>query len=180
MIWITSDFHFSHPNITGPSISRWSSGYRDFDSIHKMNETITNAVNKYVKKEDTLYFGGDWCFGGHEKTPMYRNFLNVDTIHFMIGNHDKKINLYKDSFSSLNKTLDVEINGRKIHFSHYPYVDNKWPGRDEGVIHLYGHTHGNREDVGLSMDMGIDVAYRLLGEYRPFSIDEIFQIMDAR
>ncbi len=49
-----------------------------------------------------------------------------------------------------------------------------------GAIHLYGHSHSSAEE-GLdkkfpgrrSMDVGIDNAYRLLGEYRPFSWDEI-------
>jgi hypothetical protein len=30
------------------------------------------------------------------------------------------------------------------------------------------------------MDIGVDVAYRLFGEYRPFSEDEIIQIMEGK
>jgi hypothetical protein len=30
------------------------------------------------------------------------------------------------------------------------------------------------------MDVGMDVAYKRLGEYRPFSLDEILEIMDKK
>lgn len=35
-------------------------------------------------------------------------------------------------------------------------------------------------NYGKSMDIGIDVAYKLFGEYRPFSIDEIISILDKK
>jgi hypothetical protein len=30
------------------------------------------------------------------------------------------------------------------------------------------------------MDVGVDVAYRMFGEYRPFSLEEIINIMDKK
>ena len=179
-IFITSDTHFSHPNITGPKISRWESGYRDFDTIQEMNKTLVEGINKHVKEDDILYFLGDWCFGGHEKTPLYRSFINCKTIYFTRGNHDKRINLYKDCFTSITNDLTLNYKNHNFYMSHYADQNNQWPGKDKGVIHLYGHSHGSRPDVDKSMDVGVDVAYRLYGEYRPFYIDEIVDIMDAR
>ena len=95
-IWLSSDWHFSHTNITGPKVSRWKSGYRTFDTTNDMNITLTNTINKYVKEDDILYFGGDFCFGGHNKTPLYRSNIKCKTIHFITGNHDAKINNYKN------------------------------------------------------------------------------------
>lgn len=40
-VWITSDTHFSHTNIAGPSVSSWKSGYRNFESVHEMNKALT-------------------------------------------------------------------------------------------------------------------------------------------
>ena len=39
---------------------------------------------------------------------------------------------------------------------------------------------GVKTEWGKSMDIGVDNAYRLFGEYRPFSLDEIKKIMDDR
>jgi calcineurin-like phosphoesterase family protein len=62
-----------------------------------------------------------------------------------------------------------------------------WDGSHRGNVQLYGHSHANAEaklDQMMpdrrSMDVGVDNAFRLLGEYRPFSLEEISQIMDDR
>src|SRR6478752_5922195 len=101
MIYFSSDFHFGHSNIAGPKVSNWGSGYRDFDSVHEMNKTLTDTINKYVKAEDTLYFLGDFCFGGHRNTPTYRHSIVCQDIRLCRGNHDGKIDLYKDLFTSI-------------------------------------------------------------------------------
>lgn len=75
MIWFTSDFHFGHTNIAGPKVSNWKEGFRDFESVHEMNKTLTKTVNHYVQPEDTLYFLGDFAFGGHQSIPSYAKSL---------------------------------------------------------------------------------------------------------
>ena len=47
---------------------------------------------------------------------------------------------------------------------------------------LYGHSHDSLEYEawGKSMDVGVDAAFRILGQYRPFSYEEIKAIMDKR
>jgi len=177
-IWFTSDLHFSHKNIAGAKVSQWNSGFRTFDSIDQMNDTLFNTLNKYVKKGDILYFLGDFCFGGHDKTPLYRSKINCDTIHFIRGNHDEHIDLYKDSFTSINDVMTLKYAKKTIFLSHYAH--RAWNGSHKGVVHLYGHNHGTLEDYGLSMDVGVDVAYRMFGEYRPFNINEIIDIMNNK
>jgi len=177
-IWFTSDTHFSHANIAGSEISRWSSGYRIFKSIDDMNNTIIDSINKYVKEGDILYHLGDWCFGGHYKTPQYRKLINCKTIHIIRGNHDKNIDLYKDSFTSINNVLNIQHGRNKFFLSHYSH--RIWEGHHKGIMHLYGHSHGTIPDFNKSMDVGVDVSYRMFGEFRPFHINEILQIMDAK
>lgn len=179
MIYISSDFHFGHCNIAGPIVSNWKDGYRDFDSLHEMNKTITNTVNKYVKEDDTLYFLGDFAFGGHTNIPSYRHSLICQTIHLFRGNHDHHIDKYKNLFASIQ---DVgwckDVKDKPIFMSHYAH--RVWEGSHRGYIHLYGHSHDSIPDYGKSMDVGIDTAYRMFGEYRPFSINEIIDIMDKK
>ena len=181
-IWFSSDWHISHANIAGLNTSKWKSGYRDFENVHEMNKCITQNLNKYVKYDDVLYFLGDFCFGGHQKTPDYRAQINCQNIHVCRGNHDNHIDLYKDSFSSMQDVLTVKHGKHTFFLSHYAH--RVWYGSHKGVIHLYGHSHDsldkNNQLWGKSMDCGIDSAYRILGEYRPFSVEEIISIMDKR
>lgn len=86
----------------------------------------------------------------------------------------------QDLFSSCQYYKELKINGRMFILSHYAH--RVWNHSHKGTIHLYGHSHGTLENTpwGKSMDVGIDNAFKLLGEYRPFSITEIIDIMDKR
>lgn len=57
-----------------------------------------------------------------------------------------------------------------------------WYGSHKGFYHAYGHSHASLEKspYGKSMDVGIDNAYKLTGEYRPFSVDEVVNLLDKR
>lgn len=178
MIWFSSDWHFSHTNIAGSKVSKWKSGFRDFDNVKQMNTTIIDNINKYVKSDDTLYFLGDFCFGDHRKTPEYRALINCETIHFCRGNHDSRIDDYSNCFTSINDVMSIRHGGNKFFLSHYSH--RIWPSSHHGVIHLYGHSHDSIPDFNKSMDVGVDPAYRILGEYRPFSITEILEIMNKK
>ena len=179
-IWFSSDFHLDHLNISGQKLSSWKSGYRDFDSLSEMNETILKSINKVVKYDDVLYFLGDFCFKNHKNTPNWRNRINCRNIHLIRGNHDTHIDLYKDYFSSIQDVLTVKhgSGGHTFFLSHYSH--RIWYGSHKGVIHLYGHSHDSISDYGKSMDVGIDAAKRITGEYRPFRLEEIQTIMNKK
>lgn len=177
-IWFTSDWHLGHTNITGPKVSSWNGGYRDFDNVSDMNQTIIQTINKYVKYDDVIYNLGDFSFGGHQNLPNYRDQIHCQTIHLLRGNHDEKVDLYKDKFTSINDTLTVKFGKHTFFMSHYSH--RVWLGSHKGIIHLYGHSHDSIPDYGKSMDIGIDVAKRLTGEYRPFCVEEIIQMMDKK
>lgn len=178
MIWFSSDFHFGHTNIAGKAVSRWTKGYRDFESVHEMNKTITKAVNDCVKQGDTLYFIGDFAFGGHENIPAYRHSLVCQTIYLLRGNHDKHIDKYSSLFAGIYDVLSLSYPTMNFFLSHYSH--RVWPGSHKGTVHLYGHSHNTIPSHGKSMDVGIDTAYEMYGQYRPFSIDEIMSIMSKR
>lgn len=173
-VWFSSDFHFGHTNICGPKISSWSGGYRNFNSVEQMDHIILDGINKYVAPEDTLYFLGDFCFGGHVRTPLYRSRIACQTIHVCRGNHDHKIDLYNSSFNSIQDTITIEKKEYQMFMSHYPHLS--WLGSAKGYIMLHGHEHGminHLNNNSRRLDVGIDSAYKLFGEYRPFSLEEI-------
>lgn len=178
MIWFSSDFHFGHSNIAGKACSKWDKGYRDFDNVHEMNKCLTETINKYVKRGDILYFLGDFAFGGHTNIPAYRHSLQVETIHLIKGNHDHHVHKYKELFTSIQDVCELSVPPHNFWLSHYAH--RVWIGSHKGYIHLYGHSHNSIPDHGKSMDVGVDVAYKMFGEYRPFSLDEIIQIMNKK
>ncbi len=188
-IWLTSDSHFGHTNIAGPKISNWTSGYRDFNSVHEMNMALVDGINKYVKEDDILYHLGDWSFGGVHNILQFRNYIVCKNVHLILGNHDqhivdKEIKYHDTSFnpieifSSVQDVLTLDIGKTKLFLSHYSH--RVWLGSHKGVIHLYGHSHGSIPDYGKSMDVGVDVAFKKFGEYRPFNIGDITNIMSKR
>lgn len=178
--WFSSDFHLGHNNIAGPSCSQWKNGYRDFNSLHEMNENILYEINKVVGQDDVLYFLGDFCFGDHRKTLEWRARIICKNIFWLKGNHDRKQHLYNDGFIWVGDVLSVIIEKQPIFMSHYKHAI--WEGSHKGYWHLYGHSHSSAEnwEIGKSMDVGIDNAYKLLGEYRPFSFEEVKRLLDKR
>ena len=62
------------------------------------------------------------------------------------------------------------------------YAHRIWDKSHHGVCHLYGHSHSSLEHIewGKSMDVGVDNAFRLFGQYRPFSMEEVTEILDKR
>lgn len=177
-IWFSSDWHINHKNISGKNESSWSSGHRDFLSLNDMNENIINNINKYCSYDDIIYFIGDFCFGDSKLIPYWRSRILCNTIHFCKGNHDDKIDEYKNFFTSVQDVLSVKHGKHSFFLSHYSH--RVWSGSHKGSIHLFGHSHGSIPDYGKSMDVGIDVAKKILGEYRPFSIEEVISIVDKK
>jgi calcineurin-like phosphoesterase family protein len=188
-MWFTSDTHYGHTNIAGESVSRWQRGYRDFGSVWEMNKSLIEGINKYVKEDDILYHLGDWSFGGIHNIKLFRDSIICQNIHLILGNHDehivdKEVKFHDSSFnpielfSSVQDVLHLEIGKIKIFLSHYSH--RVWNGSHKGVVHLYGHSHASIPDFGRSMDVGVDVAYKMFGEYRPFNIGDISRIMEKR
>jgi len=179
-----SDSHYGHVNLI-KGISKWEDkwGCRDFKGLEDHNKAILDGINNHVKYDDVLYHLGDWSFGGMENIKKFRYQVNCQTIHLCLGNHDEYIRkeiFYSSLFSSVQDVLQVRHGQHKFFMSHYAH--RVWEGSHKGVIHCYGHSHSTieRESWGKSMDVGIDNAFKLLGEYRPFSIEEVISIMDKR
>lgn len=179
-IWFSSDWHLNHSNIAGPSVSNWKSGYRNFNNVTEMNERIIKNINDNVQYDDTLFFLGDLCFKDHKLTPGWRSRIVCQNFHWIVGNHDPHAFDYKEHFSSIQHYREENINGHIFILFHYSM--RVWYHNHKGTYHLYGHSHSSLEHLpnGRSMDVGIDNAYKLLGEYRPFSMEEVIKILNKK
>ena len=185
--WFVSDTHYNHANICR-GISKWTNLQftRPFETLQEMNRSIVTNLNQYIGKNDTLYFLGDWSFGGIQNIEDFRLLLNCENIIFICGNHDHHIkrnalvnkdkNLYaSDYFDSIHNYLEIKINGQILVLCHFPIQE--WFEMDRGSIMLHGHTHHSLDGTVLNtfykrMDVGyID---------RPYSFEEILKIMESR
>jgi len=168
-IFFTADTHYHHSNIVGPSISKWKNGYRNFDSIESMDETLVNHFNERVSKDDTLFHLGDFAWGDRN-VEWFRSRINCQNIYLILGNHDKEIRRRAKLQSLFTKVYEfgTEILVENTRFVLCHYALRTWHGWSQGSIHLYGHSHGNLPSVGRSMDIGVDT-----NDFYPYRHDEI-------
>ena len=189
-VFYFSDPHYAHVNICRGTTSWGKEGQditettRDFRTLEEMNSAIVNGINSTVGQDDTLFCLGDWAFGNSENIALFRKRIVCRNVHLVFGNHDKHIedtrNDFRRLFASTSYYGEISVEGQLMVFCHYAF--RVWNKSHRGAIHLYGHSHANLEQDpnGKSIDVGIDNAIKVLGQYRPFSHKEIMDIMKNR
>ena len=172
MKWFTADTHFGYRLV--PQL-------RGFKSIAAHDTFILDSLNHYVERNDELFILGDYA---RDKLASYRMKIKCKTIRFVMGNHDKQEACLK-VFGQVFRQWQTKVMGVKTYLSHYPHA--YWDKSYLGSFHLYGHTHANVEDIldgffpqRRAMDVGMDNAFKLVGEYRPFSEEEIYDRLIVR
>lgn len=163
MWYFTADLHLDHDNIIKHC-------HRTFKNVQEMNEHLIEQYAKTVKNGDNVVIAGDLT--------MYhkRDFVEWKWISrmpgnkiFLTGNHDywmqKKRHLY-------HKKLNLSMGeSQYLAISHYPM--RSWKNSVHGSWNLHGHSHGMLPPFQNQLDIGVDNAKKLLGEYRPFNFDEV-------
>lgn len=174
--YFTSDTHFNHTNIAGPKVSVWNSGYRIFDSVEEMNETLINNWNSKIKSDDVVYHLGDVGFATAELLKPILRRLN-GKIYLCRGNHEKAAltDGNNSRFEAVWDTRMIYVNGQQIWLSHYAH--RVWDRSHDGAWHLYGHSHGSLPDdpESLSFDIGVDCH-----NYFPLEFEEVAAIMSQK
>lgn len=176
------------------------------ESTKKHDEHLLELTNSYVKENDILINVGDFCYGARsrrfETAEYYRKKINCKNVILIWGNHDglewynqedllkpnKNCDRHKISrlFTSVHDILHANLFNIPFIFCHYCMVVYNKSHR--GAIHCYGHSHSGLEPTmnekfpnRRSLDVGVDNAYKLLGEYRPFNIQkDIIPMMQNR
>ncbi|MCK5605731.1 metallophosphoesterase [Candidatus Pacearchaeota archaeon] len=165
MYYFTADQHFDHINIMKHC-------NRPFRTVDEMNETIMNAWNLNVKPEDVVVLAGDISMLPSADL-IHRRFLSklVGNKVFLRGNHDHWM---KEKRYIYNKRIEMQI----VSVCHYPM--RTWQNSNHGSWQLHGHSHGTLQPFHNQLDIGVDNAFKLLGSYRPFSFNEVKEIMEAQ
>jgi calcineurin-like phosphoesterase family protein len=141
-----------------------------------MNRAIVDSINNTVQAKDTLYFLGDWSFGGIDNVKRFRDQVMCRNIHLIYGNHDKNIERSNDLqqlFTSCSYYKEITINRKRIILSHYSM--RVWNKSHHGSWMLYGHSHHTLPDLG---GKTIDIGW--CKWRKPLSFEEIERIMDKR
>jgi calcineurin-like phosphoesterase family protein len=159
------------------------------EAIMMMDEELINQINSMVMANDILYHLGDFAMPGKHsyfsRCREYRSRIKCNNVILIWGNHDEPS--LQDLFSATYdlKKISVDHLAYKIIACHYAMAT--WDGSHRRNVHLYGHSHSeaeawlNRIMPGRrSMDVGVDNAFKLLGKFRPFSLDEIVEIFSTR
>lgn len=193
MIYFSADYHINHRNIL-----KYCN--RPFTTIQEHDQHIISQTNKHVKSDDTLYFLGDLLFAN--KKYYFENLRNLlvkikcQNIVWVLGNHDPARTsaqsylklLRQENIRNISNALDYTegyLNNKFFIICHYALAI--WNKQHHGAYHIYGHSHSTAETNldslfpgRRSMDVGIDNAYKLYGEYRPFSINEVVALLDNK
>lgn len=201
IVGITSDTHFGHANIilytNRPFVDlttevdargRWISNRIALQRVDEMDDALISGWNSVAKNDDDIIVHlGDFSFGDVSR---YLQRLN-GTIWFVSGNHDKQMHAYlrqnpkQTKVRHLGKLDEIDLydeHGLMNRSVVCHFAMRVWNKSHFGAWHLYGHSHGTLEETDnlLSMDVGVDAAKKRIGEYRPFTPEEIHAVMEKR
>ena len=147
-----------------------------------MDAQFVDAINRTVKKRDVLIHIGDFCGPCDQGSKMQvdhaasiRKQILCKNIQLIRGNHDPKVEKFEALFEFVKNqiTFRRENGGERVVLCHYPL--RAWRGQLSGSMHLYGHTHGALEEVGRSMDVGVDC-----WNYSPVQLSHALDMLAAR
>lgn len=159
MIWFISDTHYHHQNIVW-GLSNWEdkSGCRPFDEHWQHDDWLVDMINAKVHRHDTLWHLGDWSFGGKSRIKEFRDRINCEKVHIVLGNHDHHIQrdpfIGHGLFASVQPYAELAFPGQSVVLCHYPI--ESWNSMERGTKHLHGHVHGQGRTMDGRYDVGVD------------------------
>lgn len=175
--FFTSDTHFGCDNLRKYTRS-------EYGTIEDHDAALMEGINQVVGRQDRLVIVGDFCLA---KPGRYRPKIKCRHLAFILGNHDKPRQIQNVFGRDVWDIKMISCDRGHVWCSHYPHA--YWHNSHYGSYHAYGHLHFNLEhefrmDLAFperrSMDVGVDNAKRILGEHRPFSEDELFDLLSDR
>lgn len=172
--YFTADTHFGCGRLRKHTRS-------EFTTIEEHDEALLDGINRTVSRGDQLVIVGDFCL---KKPGRYRPKIKCRHIFYVLGNHDKMGAIQRSFGGHVWWHKMIKLERGMVWACHYPTA--YWPQSHYGAFHAYGHLHASAErEVAMdsafpgrrSMDVGVDSAYKIFGDYRPFSSDEFFDLL---
>jgi calcineurin-like phosphoesterase family protein len=186
-----ADTHFDHEKLV-MNFPRFIPGTQTlFASIKDHDDYLLNEINESITDPDNdeLFILGDFAWN---KPGKYRMAIKYKHVYLIRGNHDQP-QACRNVFGEIPYVRHTKVrtvrNGHKeslnVVLCHTPMAF--WEGSHRGWGHLYGHTHGQREETmskGLgwlrrSFDVGVDNLAKRFGSFKPIDERSVFYIFDA-
>ena len=170
IMWhFTADLHISHP---------WMAGQRGFTHVLSHDRAMMEGWNNFVHPRDVVVICGDMFWGNHQYVESYWKALNGNKI-MVKGNHDRWLKSIKIPYKRIYSKLIKRKEGNTyVVACHYPILS--WNRKKWGALMLHGHCHGAILPDWNRMDIGVDVAHLMFGEYRPFSLEEVIYLLNDK
>jgi calcineurin-like phosphoesterase family protein len=166
--FFTSDTHFDDEY----AISYFN---RPFQSVDEMNAVMVEKWNRVVTEQDTVYHLGDFTLGDMAHFTKWVSRLNGN-IKILPGSHDdpwrkdfaasQRVQVIAPLVSMEFPELSAGDHAQVIVMCHYSM--QVWDRSNYGSWHLFGHSHGKLNGIGLSFDVGVDCT-----DFRPLSLEEV-------
>jgi calcineurin-like phosphoesterase family protein len=184
MRFFIADPHFGNEKLIRGMLRRYPNTRTLFPNTDAHDTYLIDGINDTVGEKDELIVIGDFA---SKKPGKYRARIDCKYVRLIRGNHDpvmasrsvfgEVLHMQKTKVRKGGKSLPVIL-------SHYPQAF--WDGSHKGWGHLYGHTHGQREEHlnkafpgRRAFDCTVDNLIRLFGNYRPVSEETVFDIFSA-
>lgn len=144
MNYFIADTHFSHSAIL-------NFDHRPFADMYQMEETMVMLWNATVRKSDTVYILGDFCWGKADEWLRILRQLNGTKV-LIKGNHD--LDNYPEElskqFAEIVPYKEIVDRGtenlrRKVILCHYPMPFYKHSNNSKYYM-LCGHVHSTHEN----------------------------------
>ncbi len=181
-LYFTADLHLGHPRLAAN---------RGFRTVAGHDAAVMSALYELDPDTDTLWVLGDISSSsrsGFESALEQLSTVRVP-MHLVLGNHDAAHSMREDSgryrelcelvFDTLQESVNIEIGGRSVSLSHFPYLNTrdrysrrnfqKWQLTDNGGLLLHGHTHSPQRCNG---DRSVCVSLEAW-DLRPARDDEV-------
>ena len=137
-VFFISDLHFGHKYVI-------EFDKRPFKDVQEMETEMIRRWNAKVSPEDHVFVVGDMF--GKVTTAHAGEIVHTlnGKIHLIRGNHDPKGELFESLFEEVvpSKAIRVRVRGEKQIVIMRHRLLPIFKGNNEGVVQLYGHTHGS-------------------------------------
>lgn len=164
-------------------------------SVEIMNEALIGEINRTVPKDAKLIHVGDWSINPKdpkdyayyaERCARFRQKINCGWVGILWGNHDIPDQIHHlFQWSGFIAKVELQKLETCLVLSHY--YQAVWDMSHRGGLHVYGHSHSEIEHYAelampgrRAMDVGVDNAAKILGQYRPFKLQEVINLLKEK
>jgi len=153
-IWFTGDWYLGSPAIIGER-------HRPFKTVIEMDDAIIKSFHSLVENGDSVWFLGNFCYGGEKAVNYYHNRINPNynkdiKIYFLRGQSDattKEFALTFDKF--FPPYMEIVADKTDITLCNYPL--KTWKNAEYGAIHLHSYHPRHKPFLNdLALDVSVD------------------------